>query len=589
MTQSSNYPLKEIAEMAVQFKIPIFPCTHKKAPVLKNWQELASYDKKQLDEWIKNVKFTFWGMPTNRFFALDLDGPNWGWIEKQHLIQNPYTQTTQRTGGQHFLFKNICGEIKNSVLITGDFDIRGTGGLIVLYRPIFSSFNPPDDVPELHPPTLQKIKEIQNKEQEQKNDSIKEHRPFGKGKNNHAIPQRAGKAGYMQSPTQAAKDLKELINNNKRPDFDFDKHVADYINVFTKSYIKTSAPKENLITQNNKKEVPKKPFARIIKTKIIPTTYIDENNMIIKGRLGCVTGEKSSMKSRGTLSYLLQQGCKVGYFSGGEQTDDQIQEVRIALDRKDDSILWLDMTDPKALHKLKEIAGDLNLSCVFEDPPFKEPADQDTLRKELAKRAEIAHDLNISWLFTRNFSKTDYTKVINKVSGFGIYTNVPRFTIGVFPIELGHEKRPDLNSPKCSLIQTLSCNVGPIPEKSLIATLRVASIQASQQNVHCQVGICDFQTIKRVYNPEKWSLAETQKSVDIKETREKRTLLKVQENPIKSGDLQNWMVKEFSIQWTTAKKIISQLKEKKLITGGGSGRNTKDLVLTDKGGVSLSE
>ena len=333
---------------------------------------------------------------------------------------------------------------------------------------------------------------------------------------------------------------------------------------------------------------PKTPFARVIKTKIRPIEYIDENKMLIRGRLGCCTGEKESMKSRGLLSYLLKEGNKIGYFSGGEQSDDQVKEIRIACDKSEESVLWLDMENPKSLIQFTELAGDLKLSCVHEDPPLTETSDQAKLRKELALRADIANKLNLCWLFTRNFSKGDYQKVLNRVSGFALYTNIPRFTLGVFPIELGHEQRPDKNSHKCSLIQTISCNIGPWPAKALLAKLKVVSLQSEVGSGTCSVGVCDFVTTDRVARPEDWVKAESQKALDSKETREKTALMIVKESDgIKSPELKQKLVKECGIHWSTARRVVEGLLKDGFIEGGGRGKNTKPLKLTEKGGGVL--
>lgn len=151
----SKEKLKAIAEMAVQFQIPIFPCgktkidTKGKTPKITNWEQNASCDRAQIDKWLKWEALVHWGMPTGLYFALDYDtkgGGDYGDVKPEWTKGNPYRQTTQ-SGGLHILYKNP-GDIRNANRFTGSWDRRGAGGYICLYEPIFNEFKTPDNVPE---------------------------------------------------------------------------------------------------------------------------------------------------------------------------------------------------------------------------------------------------------------------------------------------------------------------------------------------------------------------------------------------------------------------------------------------------------
>lgn len=134
-----------ISHMAFQHKIPIFPCRADKKPLIKDWENNASFEREKITEWIKQFEenLCYWGMPTNKIFALDQDGENLGDIKSEFLKASRYKQKTV-SGGYHFLFKNPEGKIRNKTRFTGDFDIRGSGGYIILYKRLFFNcdFNP---------------------------------------------------------------------------------------------------------------------------------------------------------------------------------------------------------------------------------------------------------------------------------------------------------------------------------------------------------------------------------------------------------------------------------------------------------------
>ena len=148
-TESVNAELKAIAIMAIRYGVPIFPCGGNKAPLIKGWQTEASSDNNKLINWYKTQsQLRYWGMPTGRFIAIDQDGPNFGEVKESWLSGNPYKQRT-RSGGNHWLYLNPDGHIRNRARFTGDLDIRGTGGYICLYSPIFNEFLKPAGVPTI--------------------------------------------------------------------------------------------------------------------------------------------------------------------------------------------------------------------------------------------------------------------------------------------------------------------------------------------------------------------------------------------------------------------------------------------------------
>ena len=224
----------QIMEMGIRFKIPLHPCKADKTPLIKDWQNQATYDRQTLEKWLRMPNFAYWGMPTNKYFAVDLDGPNYGTIKEEWLNENPVSQQTKK--GMHWLFRNPDGIVRNRGRVTGDFDVRGTGGYICVYHTFFNDFVRPSDVFE-PPDELLLLCTSKTDSVVKENLTAKVKREFGPGKNNSAIPQRAGRAGALHSLDLAVDDISDLVEKNKgRKDFDLKGHLKDYLNVLKKSY-----------------------------------------------------------------------------------------------------------------------------------------------------------------------------------------------------------------------------------------------------------------------------------------------------------------------------------------------------------------
>ena len=58
-----------------------------------------------------------------------------------------------------------------------------------------------------------------------------------------------------------------------------------------------------------------------------PIEYLDTNKIFLKNCLNVLTGDKGSMKSLATITYLLRQGVKFGYFSDKEVTEGDFKNI----------------------------------------------------------------------------------------------------------------------------------------------------------------------------------------------------------------------------------------------------------------------
>lgn len=351
-----------------------------------------------------------------------------------------------------------------------------------------------------------------------------------------------------------------------------------------------------------------------IKDPIYKTDYLDINNLFLRRYLGVVAGAKASMKSRGTLSYLLDQGIRIGYFSDNENTPAQIRAIvkaKEAQEKQKDSFLkkefylrWMNMENPNFLKRISDIVRAKKLDVIFEDPPFEnaEFSNMQGLRKQLGLRAKLANQLNIGWIVTRNLAKADYAEYLNKVSGFGVWTNLPRYTIGVFPIEIGHEQRikmPEVKhqadlgnrfneqgTPKKSLMQSLVVNEGPTPTQSIILTLEKQRIDSDEQKKAIDIAICKTEKIDRVQKPDIWCKAPASNATN--EFKALYALDKTGTSGMKSKDFANTLIEELKIGIATANRLIAKMKKTGVIEGGGSGKKSP-IVITESGKAILNK
>ena len=143
--------LEKIAKSTIKSKIPIFPVSADKIPLIKGWKEKATYNKDQIKKWLK-LKPAFWGVPTGEpsgMFVLDVDFrkkngkpcglPQLGVLNLDDL--KTYKQETQSTykgkKTHHYLFRwqERMGDLKNGRLADSTVDVKTNGGYIILYRP----------------------------------------------------------------------------------------------------------------------------------------------------------------------------------------------------------------------------------------------------------------------------------------------------------------------------------------------------------------------------------------------------------------------------------------------------------------------
>ncbi len=248
--------LNVIARMALQFKIRIFPCKADKSTILRDFNHRASCDAQTLSEWKVIKSLALWGMPTSRFFALNLKGDNPGKIKKEWLNKNPYSQKIPG-GGRYWLFKNPGSRIGNKPYFTGDFEIQGNGGYVCLYSLIFTALNPPEKVPEAPQELLSMINysKVKPWQRKKKNNilfqKIKQDLEKNRGRGIPDILETAQASGLPKSLTENT--AKFAIQSSLNEDHDF---IPDPPAFTPTPYKEASRPPADVTTP--KPEAPKK-------------------------------------------------------------------------------------------------------------------------------------------------------------------------------------------------------------------------------------------------------------------------------------------------------------------------------------------
>ena len=235
-------PKKETPQSAKElFQDFLFPCHGNKTPDIQKGQSWLFNPKKAPP--IRSIDKPLCGLDCGEagLVVVDIDAYKEDFKNskeaqdflKECLKQSKFRYKTPR-GGWHCFFK---GHSKSFAPFPG-VEIKASGGYVVLYdhpAKLTNYENWQDfykDLPEFN------FKEWGIKR--------KEHREFGPGKNNLAIPQRAWKAGAKASITKATKDIIEMFSKNQGREWDKQKHVADYLDNLQKSW--TPIPSQPFIS-----------------------------------------------------------------------------------------------------------------------------------------------------------------------------------------------------------------------------------------------------------------------------------------------------------------------------------------------------
>lgn len=564
----------------------LFPCFQNKKPNVQSgysWEKDNKYKK----PFIRDINSPLLGLDCGHAGIVVCDFDIYKKEFKESKLARDFLKECQKKskfqyktpkGGLHIFFKQHPQKPIGCPVPFPGVEIKGLGGYVCIYKNP-ASLGGYEDFTEFY-------KDLPDWDFEDFKKTI--HREFGPGKNNKAVPQRAGKAGRLASITKAKKDIKELFKNNKG-NKELDKHLEDYLNVLSNNWtpIQDNTPQ----TKKTKTIFQSRSLSEV---DIKKTKYIDNNKLFLDCFLNVVSGDKATLKSRGVLSYLLDQDLKIAYYSDWENTDSTIKKIAIA-QKKLENLKLYDLDLKPSYEDLKAMLIKDKIQVLMEDPPCEDInfANQQGIRQVLGKRAKLADELNISLVVTRNYSKNASSILLNRVGGFKQWTNIPRAVL------IAH--RADFKSPEfagfqgeidndkikllqASLLQTEIINEGPRPKNSLVMLMQAEGKKEPYFT---------FTLTNRQKKPELWGKERDNKKIEKEAetftTREKLTLIKIGKEGIPSNELKKWMCAEFKIEWTTATTLIKALKNMDFISGGGQGRHSQPFKITEKGEDFLNE
>lgn len=126
-----NLVVETAQELALQ-GYRIFPCqVEGKKPIIEKWQDRATTDVGQIDDWWRKDPNYNIGLVTQGMLVVDIDAPEHPWYD--HAWLDCPMQRTPR-GGSHFVFRAPDGmSYRNTTKVLADkIDTRADGGYIIV-------------------------------------------------------------------------------------------------------------------------------------------------------------------------------------------------------------------------------------------------------------------------------------------------------------------------------------------------------------------------------------------------------------------------------------------------------------------------
>ena len=340
--------------------------------------------------------------------------------------------------------------------------------------------------------------------------------------------------------------------------------------------------------------------------------FFDKERLFPKKKLITLSGDKGSLKSTGTISYLLYLGLNFGYYSDGETTKGQLKDIQDRAHTKGakGKVCWMPLDQISRGDEfddfLKTTMKDKPLDLLFEDPAPEECfASVQTTRAALKRRVDICDAIAPSWMVTRNYRKDKTSNIGDNISSFAVWRNMPRSVLITIQAEPGSKpflkaaedvkKKTDKKGilEQMSMLHCNVSNLGKRPEHAVLFKLIVTKETGKYM---------EFEIIPVPKKPEFWGKVTSQAELERKDTETHRILFHISEvskdnkkggfdistEGISSGELRSWLIEVLAFSRAKAVRKIADLKEEELIKGGGKGAK-KPLTLTDKGKKMLED
>ena len=299
--------------------------------------------------------------------------------------------------------------------------------------------------------------------------------------------------------------------------------------------------------------------------------YLDDHNIFPDEGLGVIGGETGSLKSKGSLSYLLSTDKLGGYYSD-ENLEGDMKKLCRAVGKK--NIMFLQYKKMGIKQILENIYADCvrtDFKWIFLDPIRRLVLDANSekaVAEALEDLQDLAHELGIFILLTRDYNKVQGLEGLDKFKGSSCWYQVPRQVYQCVPFQVGNAHRKTEDDPICSLLVRTKGNRLPKPKKYIKLTYAEKDIETKHGRQPGGYGQWD--DITATEKPKKLTTADTPIDHEKEQTKLFQIysfILKEDNNNRPVGDIKADLVDITGLSIRQIERLISNhniLKTKKL-------------------------
>ena len=189
----------------------------------------------------------------------------------------------------------------------------------------------------------------------------------------------------------------------------------------------------------------------------------------------------------------------MGYFSDGEQDENDIKAKVTGLKALNNNYKWIDFRKIQSETEWATCARFIiknKIRIIFLDPPhcFNVGISDDATRAFLDPLKELAGKTGAGIVLTRPLNKNeDYKNAVNRMLGSSAWSFKPRAIFAVNKCQIGSLARPAAKDPEASILSCLIRNIGPPMKTCLKFIQRNESIKADDDNpAPMRVSVCSI-------------------------------------------------------------------------------------------------
>ena len=206
--------------------------------------------------------------------------------------------------------------------------------------------------------------------------------------------------------------------------------------------------------------------------------FLDRHNFFPKRAVTMISGPTGSLKSIGSISYLIQENVRTAYYSENEIHDFQLKKICKTFGRMD-LMVWLKINKFKNFDEFLNFPLD-DFDCLFLDPSYPFWDNENSYKDVslfLSKIQKKASRDNIAILITRNQSKKEGVTGVNRASGSAAWNTVPRSVVLFEPCQTGSKLRPKWSKHVSSLAYVAKHSLSEKNENKLLVEIRERIIE----------------------------------------------------------------------------------------------------------------